>query len=178
MVTLMTLHMAKGLEFGVVFMTGMEEGVYPHARALADEEELEEERRLCYVGITRAKHRLYCTAALERRLYGGESFNLPSRFLEEIPPELTVRADDAGRMPEAPSAPVVQEPGGLRYEAVEDSERTVDFYQPGVRVRHPEWGIGTIRDRSGDGEDTKVTVTFAGVGTKRLKVKYANLTRA
>ncbi|MEK7366525.1 MAG: 3'-5' exonuclease, partial [candidate division NC10 bacterium] len=75
-VTLMTLHMAKGLEFGVVFMTGMEEGVFPHARALADEEELEEERRLCYVGITRAKHRLYCTAALERRLYGGENFNL------------------------------------------------------------------------------------------------------
>jgi len=177
-VTLMTLHMAKGLEFGTVFLTGMEEGVFPHARALADEEELEEERRLCYVGITRAKHRLYCTAALERRLYGGETFNLPSRFLEEIPPELTVRADGAGRMPETPEVPTVREADGLRYETVEEGERTVDFYQPGVRVRHPEWGIGTIRERTGDGEDTKVTVTFAGVGIKRLKVKYASLTRA
>ena len=175
-VTLMTLHMAKGLEFGVVFMTGMEEGVFPHARALADEEELEEERRLCYVGITRAKDCLYCTAALERRLYGGGIFNLPSRFLEEIPPELTVRGDGAGRMPGDTAATVVREAGGLRYEAVEEGERTVDFFQPGVRVRHPEWGIGTIRDRSGTGEDMKVTVTFAGVGTKRLKVRYANLT--
>jgi DNA helicase-2/ATP-dependent DNA helicase PcrA len=177
-VTLMTLHMAKGLEFGTVFLTGMEEGVFPHARALADEEELEEERRLCYVGITRAKHRLYCTAALERRLYGGESFNLPSRFLEEIPPELTVRADGADVSPGEGGSPVTREAEGLRYETVEEGERTVDFFQPGVRVRHPEWGIGTIRDRSGTGEDTKVTVTFAGVGIKRLKVRYANLTPA
>ncbi|MCI0370622.1 MAG: DUF3553 domain-containing protein [candidate division NC10 bacterium] len=177
-VTLMTLHMAKGLEFGVVFMTGMEEGVFPHARALADEEELEEERRLCYVGITRAKDCLYCTAALERRLYGGGTFNLPSRFLEEIPPELTVRADGAGVSPGEGGAPVTREAEGLRYEAVEEGERPVDFFQPGVRVRHPEWGIGTIRDRSGTGEDMKVTVTFAGVGTKRLKVRYANLTPA
>jgi DNA helicase-2/ATP-dependent DNA helicase PcrA len=174
----MTLHMAKGLEFGTVFLTGMEEGVFPHARALADDEELEEERRLCYVGITRAKHRLYCTAALERRLYGGGSFNLPSRFLEEIPPELTVRADAGGRMPGEESGPIVREPDGLRYESVEEGERSVDFYRPGVRVRHPEWGIGTIRDRTGEGEDAKVTITFPGVGSKRVKVKYANLTRA
>ena len=177
-VTLMTLHMAKGLEFGTVFLTGMEEGVFPHARALADDEELEEERRLCYVGITRAKHCLYCTAALERRLYGGGSFNLPSRFLEEIPPELTVRADAGGRMPGEETGPVVREPDGLRYESVEEGERSVDFYRPGVRVRHPEWGIGTIRDRTGEGEDAKVTITFPGVGSKRVKVKYANLTRA
>ncbi|MBI4390335.1 MAG: DUF3553 domain-containing protein, partial [candidate division NC10 bacterium] len=177
-VTLMTLHMAKGLEFGVVFMTGMEEGVFPHARALADQEELEEERRLCYVGITRAKDRLFLTAALERRLYGGGTFNLPSRFLEEIPSELTVRADGAGVTPRDGGASVVREADGLRYEAVDEGERAVDFCQPGVRVRHPEWGIGTIRDRTGAGEDTKITVTFAGVGTKRLKVKYANLTRA
>jgi len=98
--------------------------------------------------------------------------------LEEIPPELTVRADGAGRMPETPEVPTVREAGSLRYEAVEEGERIVDFYWPGVRVRHPEWGIGTIRDRTGDGEDTKVTVTFAGVGIKRLKVKYTNLTRA
>ncbi|HEU5394650.1 MAG TPA: DUF3553 domain-containing protein, partial [Candidatus Methylomirabilis sp.] len=128
--------------------------------------------------ITRARHRLYCTAALERRLYGGGSFNLPSRFLEEIPPELTVRADAGGRMPGAGTVPAVHEADGLRYEAVEDGERIVDFYRPGVRVRHAEWGIGTIRDRTGDGEEMKVTITFPGVGTKRLKVKYANLTRA
>jgi DNA helicase-2/ATP-dependent DNA helicase PcrA len=75
-------------------------------------------------------------------------------------------------------ASVTREADGLRYEAVEEGERTVDFFQPGVRVRHPEWGIGTIRDRSGTGEDMKVTITFAGVGTKRLKVRYANLTPA
>ncbi len=173
-VTLMTLHMAKGLEFPAVFITGMEEGIFPHGRAYTDPEELEEERRLCYVGMTRAKIRLYLTAAVQRRLYGGEGFNLPSRFLEEIPSHLLKRIE-ARRTPS--SLDTLVEPG-LRYETEGDQEPFVDFYQPGIRVRHPEWGVGTIRERIGSGEEMKVVVTFAGIGTKKLKVKYAHLTRA
>jgi DNA helicase-2/ATP-dependent DNA helicase PcrA len=175
-VTLMTLHMAKGLEFPVVFIAGMEEGVFPHGRAYTDPEELEEERRLCYVGVTRAKKRLFLTAAVQRRLYGGESFNLPSRFLEEITPHLLERI-------EAPSPSYATSLEGygasvLRYEVEADQTPFVDFYQPGIQVRHPEWGVGTIRERMGNGDEMKVVVTFPGIGTKKLKVKYAQLTRA
>ena len=175
-VTLMTLHMAKGLEFPVVFIEGMEEGVFPHGRAYTDPEELEEERRLCYVGVTRAKKRLFLTAAVQRRLYGGESFNLPSRFLEEITPHLLERI-------EAPSPSYATSLEGygasvLRYEVEADQTPFVDFYQPGIQVRHPEWGVGRIRERMGNGDEMKVVVTFPGIGTKKLKVKYAQLTRA
>ncbi|MFQ5839482.1 MAG: ATP-dependent helicase [Candidatus Methylomirabilales bacterium] len=179
-VTLMTLHMAKGLEFPVVFLTGMEEGIFPHARALTDPEELEEERRLCYVGMTRAKRRLFLSAATHRRLYGGGNFNLPSRFIDEIPPELLEHVGP----PEPPicadldavSRPATQDRAGLYYEP-DGGEPFVDHYRPGTRVRHPEFGIGTIRERVGDGEEMKVVITFAGIGTKKLKVKYARLTR-
>jgi DNA helicase-2/ATP-dependent DNA helicase PcrA len=170
-VTLMTLHMAKGLEFPVVFITGMEEGVFPHGRSYTDPEELEEERRLCYVGMTRARKRLFLTAAVQRRLYGGESFNLPSRFLEEIAPHLLQRLET----PQPLDSPGVS---GLRYEAEDDGTPFVDFFQPGIRVRHPEWGMGRILERIGHGDDMKVVVTFPGIGTKKLKVKYAQLTRA
>ena len=185
-VTLMTLHSAKGLEFPVVFMSGMEEGVFPHARALMDDDELEEERRLCYVGMTRAKERLFLTAARQRRLFGGGNFNLPSRFLDEIPAETLHRLD--GSRPEAGGRTAggwaAEAEGdldgegapekGRRYEPVEE-EGFVDYYRPGVRVRHPRWGIGTIRERIGAGEDLKVVVTFAGVGSKKLAVKVARL---
>jgi DNA helicase-2/ATP-dependent DNA helicase PcrA len=175
-VTLMTLHMAKGLEFPVVFITGMEEGVFPHGRAYTDPEELEEERRLCYVGVTRAKKRLYLTAALQRRLYGGESFNLPSRFLEEISPERLQRIDT----PTPSYAPHLEDPGvsSVRYEPETDATPFVDFFQPGARVRHPEWGVGRIRERIGNGDELKVVVTFPGIGVRKLKVKYAHLTLA
>jgi DNA helicase-2/ATP-dependent DNA helicase PcrA len=187
-VTLMTLHSAKGLEFPVVFMTGLEEGVFPHARSLTDDDELEEERRLCYVGMTRARERLYLSAALSRRLYNNDSFNLPSRFLDEVPAHLLERvngmsgrqrgsaesrvpraecwgAGDGGRAPEQASQ-------GPRYEPLEPF---VDHLQVGMRVRHPDWGIGTIRERIGEGEDLKVVVTFAGVGRKRLAARFAQL---
>ncbi len=179
-VTLMTLHMAKGLEFPVVFIAGMEEGLFPHSRAFTDPEELEEERRLCYVGMTRAKKRLFLTSAVERRLYGAENFNLPSRFLEEIKPHLLHRV-------EAPALSAVFDGSdgeaadhfpSPSYEVEEDQTPFVDFYQPGVRVRHPEWGVGRIRERIGDGEEMKVVVTFPGIGTKKIKVKYTHLTRA
>ncbi|MEE8152398.1 MAG: UvrD-helicase domain-containing protein [candidate division NC10 bacterium] len=179
-VTLMTLHMAKGLEFPVVIIAGMEEGVFPHGRSYTDPEELEEERRLCYVGMTRAKKRLLLTAAVQRRLYGGESFNLPSRFLEEITAHLLQRIE-----PRTPSYATPYstphdsfDPSALRYDVETDQVPFVDFYQPGIRVRHPEWGVGRIRERIGNGDDMNVVVAFPGIGTKKLKVKHAQLTRA
>ncbi len=175
-VTLMTLHMAKGLEFPVVFIAGMEEGLIPHGRAYTDPEELEEERRLCYVGMTRAKRRLFLTTAVQRRLYGAESFNLPSRFLEEIKPHLLHRIE-ALTLSSASTLEGSHQPSP-RYEVEEDQIPFVDFYQPGVRVRHPEWGVGRIRERIGHGEEMKVVVTFPGIGTKKLKVKFAQLSRA
>jgi DNA helicase-2/ATP-dependent DNA helicase PcrA len=126
--------------------------------------------------MTRAKKRLYLTAAVQRRLYGGESFNLPSRFLEEVPSHLLKRIE-AGAAPHPSSIEALVEPGP-RYETEADREPFVDFYQPGIRVRHPEWGVGTIKERIGSGEEMKVVVTFVGIGTKKLKVKYAHLTRA
>lgn len=180
-VTLMTLHMAKGLEFSTVFMVGMEEGIFPHARALADERELEEERRLCYVGMTRAKRRLYLTSARQRSLYGSKSFNLPSRFLEEIPPEALevrdgwtgsgfgVRGSETDGVPVDEASTLSPDPGG--------DETFVDRLYPGARVRHHDFGIGVIRERSGSGDDLKVVVRFNGVGEKKLLVKYAQLER-
>ena len=185
-VTLMTLHSAKGLEFPVVFITGMEEGVFPHARALTDDEELEEERRLCYVGMTRAKDRLFLSAALSRRLYNNDAFNLPSRFLDEVPAQLVERVDGLGGNRRVPASGYprgsmleTREPSrttmGPRYEP---AEPFVDHLQVGMRVRHPDWGIGTIKERIGEGEDLKVVVTFAGVGRKKLAPKFVYLERA
>ncbi len=183
-VTLMTLHSAKGLEFPVVFMTGMEEGVFPHTRSLGDDAELEEERRLCYVGMTRARQRLYLSAALSRRMYNSDNFNLPSRFLDEVPERLTERVNGIGmrqgswirgegfRQESPVPSPQCRVP---KYEA---EEPFVDHLQVGMRVRHPDWGIGTIRERIGEGEDLKVVVTFAGVGRKKLAASYVRLERA
>jgi DNA helicase-2/ATP-dependent DNA helicase PcrA len=182
-VTLMTLHSAKGLEFPVVFMTGMEEGVFPHTRSLSEDAELEEERRLCYVGMTRAEQRLFLTSAMSRRLYNSDSYNLPSRFLDELPEKLVERWNGSGKSHEpgtrqervAASRDGGAATSGLHYEA---EESFVDHLQVGRRVRHPEWGIGTIRERIGEGEDLKVVVTFAGVGRKKLAASFVRLERA
>jgi len=178
-VTLMTLHMAKGLEFPTVFMVGMEEGIFPHAYAMADERELEEERRLCYVGMTRAKRRLYLTSARQRRLYGSQSFNLPSRFLDEIPSEvLEVRDRWGSHVLEAQHTGAedlpVYERSTMNPRSQED-EAFIDRLYPGARVRHPDFGVGVIRERSGSGDNLKVVVQFNGVGEKKLLVKYAQL---
>ncbi len=177
--TLMTLHMAKGLEFPTVIIVGMEEGIFPHAYAMTDERELEEERRLCYVGMTRAKRRLFLTSARQRRLYGSKSFNLPSRFLEEIPPAVLEVRDAWGAHAAIPSLAAAEDvpiyersTGGFE---LQQGEPFVDHLRPGARVRHPDWGIGVIRERIGRGEDLKVTVRFNGVGDKRLLVRYAQL---
>jgi DNA helicase-2/ATP-dependent DNA helicase PcrA len=165
-------------------MTGMEEGVFPHTRSLGDDAELEEERRLCYVGMTRARQRLYLSAALSRRMYNSDNFNLPSRFLDEVPERLTERVNGIGmrqgsgirgegfRQESPVPSPQCRVP---KYEA---EEPFVDHLQVGMRVRHPDWGIGTIRERIGEGEDLKVVVTFTGVGRKKLAASYVRLERA
>jgi DNA helicase-2/ATP-dependent DNA helicase PcrA len=171
-VTLMTLHMAKGLEFDTVFMVGLEEGIFPHTYAMADDRELEEERRLCYVGMTRARRRLFLASARQRRLYGNRSFNLPSRFLDEIPPEVLQTQDPW----ESRGTSLLTVPE-YREERQED-ESFVDRLHPGARIRHPDFGVGVIRERSGSGDDLKVVVRFHGAGEKRLMVKYAQLEQA
>jgi DNA helicase-2/ATP-dependent DNA helicase PcrA len=189
-VTLMTLHSAKGLEFPVVFMTGMEEGVFPHARALHDDAELEEERRLCYVGMTRARQQLFLTSALSRRLYNNDSYNLPSRFLDELPERLVQRWNGMGRVEKRglgfrdqgvgmrPPVPSRQPPAPKRDFQYQPETQFVDHLQVGMRVRHPEWGVGTIKERIGEGEDLKVVITFAGVGRKKLAASFVQLDRA
>jgi DNA helicase II / ATP-dependent DNA helicase PcrA len=164
-VTLMTLHSAKGLEFPAVFITGLEEGVFPHSRSMNDPDEIEEERRLCYVGITRAKERLSLSWALHRRIHGygvGE----PSRFLREMPDNQLLPLN-AGRVQE-PSMParVVE-----RYEPEEESWPI----RVGARVRHARFGEGLVVGVERDGADTIVTVGFASVGRKRLSMQYAQL---
>ena len=179
-VTLMTLHMAKGLEFSTVFMVGLEEGIFPHAYAMADERELEEERRLCYVGMTRAKRRLYLTSARQRRLYGNKSFNLPSRFLEEIPSEVLEVRDGWRTYPPGPSPEGTGSVSDYELSTMNselEGEPFVDRLYPGARVRHHDFGVGVIRERSGSGDDLKVVVRFNGVGEKKLLVKYAQLER-
>jgi DNA helicase-2/ATP-dependent DNA helicase PcrA len=167
-VTLMTLHSAKGLEFPAVFLTGLEEGVFPHARSMNDQDEIEEERRLCYVGLTRARERLYLSYALHRRVHGygvGE----PSRFLREMP-EADLHSLNARR-----------EPSPAGYDAVAHAaaaEMIADESLPfkvGARVRHARWGEGLVVGVEREGTDTIVTVGFASVGRKRLSHQYAHL---
>ena len=188
-VTLMTLHTAKGLEYPVVFLTGMEDGVFPHVRSLGDPDELEEERRLCYVGITRARERLYLCHAWSRMLFGATDYYPPSRFLSEIPEELTHvlgagaergRRTSSGRrdpvehrqavaeaaMRPAPSAP--SGPTGAR--GAEGLGLRV-----GDDVSHDKFGEGVILELVGDGDKAEAVVHFRDVGEKRLLLAWAPL---
>ncbi|MFZ5877700.1 MAG: ATP-dependent helicase [Nitrospirota bacterium] len=193
-VPLMTLHSAKGLEFPVVFLVGVEEGIFPHSRSLNDPDAMEEERRLCYVGITRAKERLYVTYTGLRRLYGSVQFNAPSRFIEEIPDELKheigVRERVETGVGRGWESPGPRRTGMGESFASRGSGRTPAFnpynqeppesaegtpFAVGMRVRHPVWGAGTIQASEGIGEDAKVVVAFRAAGTKKLAVKFARL---
>ncbi|MDI3522860.1 MAG: ATP-dependent helicase UvrD/PcrA [Bacillota bacterium] len=187
-VTLMTLHSAKGLEFPVVFLVGLEEGLFPHSRSLERESELEEERRLCYVGLTRAKKRLYLSYAQERYLYGNVTLTTPSRFIAEIPDHLVRRVRRPGEEEAAP-APGGARPGRERRTArpaaapaaVEKEEgfaRGAAGWRPGDRVEHKKFGAGTVVRCRGEGEDAIITVAFPGAGVKDLAVRYAPLKRA
>ena len=171
MVSLMTLHSAKGLEFPVIFICGMEEGLFPHGRSSEDAGKLEEERRLCYVGMTRAKRRLCLSYAESRRLYGGsDRYSTPSRFLRELPPERieevrlrgTVSRPVVRALPRrrAGSESVHEEPDGLRL---------------GQRVRHPKFGEGVVLTYEGRGAHARVQINFEAEGSKWLVVAYANL---
>jgi DNA helicase-2/ATP-dependent DNA helicase PcrA len=184
-VLLMTLHSAKGLEFPSVFLVGLEEGLMPHSRSLASRDALEEERRLCYVGMTRAMERLHLTWAASRQVFGQRRLSEPSRFLDEIPREdLEVSGD--WRRPEAhrprkdapewaPSHP--GGPGALRKPDAAGPPAPAGGagMRPGVRVRHPLFGVGTVLRRDGEGDELKLTVAFAGVGAKKLVARYAGL---
>jgi DNA helicase-2/ATP-dependent DNA helicase PcrA len=171
-VTLMTVHLAKGLEFSSVFMTGMEEGLFPIGESDFSQEDLEEERRLCYVGMTRAKHQLQITWAASRRLFGHSRWNAPSRFIEEA-------KLDTGRTRPQTSGPRSQEEL-LSQRATSDlgpraSELEFLAFSVGSRVRHPEFGKGKIMEKSGTGDSLKVVVLFDNGQWKKLLVKYAGL---
>jgi DNA helicase-2/ATP-dependent DNA helicase PcrA len=162
----MTLHSAKGLEFPRVFLTGLEEGVFPHMRSLDTAEEIEEERRLCYVGITRAKAQLTLSWALHRRLHGygvGE----PSRFLREMPEEHLTMVN-ARR-----AEPTFQE-AAASYAAPSAVDDDLPL-KVGAHVRHARFGEGLVVGVEREGDDVMVTVRFASVGRKRLSMQYAHL---
>jgi DNA helicase-2/ATP-dependent DNA helicase PcrA len=175
-VVLMTLHSAKGLEFPVVFIAGLEEGLFPHLRSFETADGIEEERRLCYVGITRARRRLYLSYARQRNLYGQRMRNLTSRFLAEIPPECSDRAAARVATPLFPAAaprvngtipaPVAQPPG------------QAENLRAGDRVEHAKWGIGVVQatDTLSDG-DTVLTISFPSIGFKKVIARYAPLRR-
>jgi DNA helicase-2/ATP-dependent DNA helicase PcrA len=171
-VQLMSLHSAKGLEFPLVFLTGLEEGLFPHQRSLQEEGRLEEERRLCYVGMTRAMQELVITYAEVRRLYGSEHYTSPSRFLGEIPPELIdeVRAQPTVTRPTW-SAAGAGDAGG----ASAATAATGPGMRLGSRVRHAKFGEGVVLNIEGHGEHARVQVNFQGAGPKWLVLAYANL---
>ena len=187
-VTLMTLHAAKGLEFPVVFLVALEEGLFPHVRSMDKQAELEEERRLCYVGITRAKEELYLTRAERRTLFGGVTYNPPSRFLREIPKELFASGKgkggrgpavstfdpDADNISAKPSQRKLWDSGPQSPQQAQKAESNSGF-QVGKRVRHATFGVGVVLNVTGSGDNTAVEVVFPNVGPKRLLLAYANL---
>lgn len=186
-VTLMTLHSAKGLEFPVVFLVGLEEGIFPHQRSQESERELEEERRLCYVGITRAREQLYLTYANRRTLFGGIAYNAPSRFLKEIPRELfeysqkavkkTVSTYDpdepAFRTRNTPKPPLWREAPVTPI--AQRRQESSSEYKTGQKVKHPIFGIGVVITATLSKEDTLLEIAFPNVGVKKLLLSFAKI---
>ena len=188
-VSLMTLHAAKGLEFPVVFIVGLEEDLFPHIRARDDDDALEEERRLCYVGMTRAQTRLVLTSAARRRVFGVYQDSEPSRFLDEIPGELLDVVEPVFSMPVRSPATYGRAHRGRRFPteeqiqpdygyAYEDEDQSVISIAPGARVRHPKFGVGTVLSVEPLTDDMKLTVSFSNVGRKTLRARFAKLTLA
>ncbi|MBF0473842.1 MAG: DUF3553 domain-containing protein, partial [Nitrospirae bacterium] len=168
-ISLTTLHNVKGMEFPVVFITGLEEGLLPHFKASSSSSELEVERRLFYVGMTRASDKLFVTGAKKRRIYAKYQTQEPSRFLLDMPRECCHWAVQQpiviqSTLKHIQPSPVLVAP-------------TIFPYNTGCRVRHPKWGVGVIRDCYGENDDVRVTVNFPDVGIKRLALKFANLER-
>lgn len=179
-VTLMTLHAAKGLEFPVVFLTGLDEGLFPHSRTLMDPAQVEEERRLAYVGITRAERQLYVTNAVTRTMYGRISAYMPSRFLAEIPPQFM---EDYHRKSAMPQSRTTAVPGKQRVSiltkpvasSLPKKHAVTDTFAKGDKVRHKIWGIGTILDVIGEGPNMQMKIQFPTKGVRQVVVKYAPL---
>jgi DNA helicase-2/ATP-dependent DNA helicase PcrA len=165
-ITLMTLHSAKGLEFPVVYLVGMEEGVFPHRRSIDDPDELEEERRLCYVGMTRARFELVLSFAHQRMVMGELQRSVPSRFIFEIPSELFAQAPPPSRRA-----------NGIDWRTQFKPKRPsgTATFRPGTKVEHPTFGSGIVINSSGSGDDEQVTVAFDTAGIKKLQVSFANL---
>ncbi|HEX3015656.1 MAG TPA: 3'-5' exonuclease, partial [Desulfobacteria bacterium] len=189
-VVLMTMHSAKGLEFPIVFIAGLEDGVFPHNRALLDQSEMEEERRLCYVAITRAQQKLYFTNASRRTLFGRTMYGSPSRFIEEIPEHLVSRTDpcDPVSKRKAPHTNGVgtQRNAAGKKESIWGSWGTplqskaaaateLPEYKLGDKVAHAKFGEGVIVAMNGEGGDAQITVAFSGAGLRKLMAQYANL---
>lgn len=179
-VTLMTLHAAKGLEFPVVFLTGLDEGLFPHSRTLMDPAQVEEERRLAYVGITRAERQLYVTNAVTRTMYGRISAYMPSRFLAEIPPQFM---EDYHRKSAMPQSRTTAVPGKQRVSiltkpvasSLPKKHAVTDTFAKGDKVRHKIWGIGTVLDVIGEGPNMQMKIQFPTKGVRQVVVKYAPL---
>ncbi|MEU1894908.1 DNA helicase PcrA [Streptomyces pristinaespiralis] len=180
-ITLMTLHTAKGLEFPVVFLTGMEDGVFPHMRALGQTKELEEERRLAYVGITRARERLYLTRSSMRSAWGQPSYNPPSRFLEEIPGQhLTWKRTGPMAAPAGPTSGIASSLSSSRsrggasgFATRRTSDKPVISLAVGDRVTHDQFGLGTVVEVKGSGSEAQATIDFGDEKPKRLLLRYA-----
>lgn len=168
-ISLMTLHNAKGVEFPVVFVTGLEEGLLPYFKANGNDDEISEERRLFYVGITRARDFLVLSGARKRRLYAKLQEQEPSRFLQNIP---KTRCKWTEKVSETP---VLR--GFANTKKKTELKKVRPYFDSGCRVKHPVWGVGVVRDCYGDGEDQKVMVNFPTIGLKRLSLKLANLTK-
>ena len=179
-VTLMTLHAAKGLEFPVVFLTGLDEGLFPRSRTLMDPAQVEEERRLAYVGITRAERQLYVTNAVTRTMYGRISAYMPSRFLAEIPPQFM---EDYHRKSAMPQSRATAVPGKQRVSiltkpvasSLPKKHAVTDTFAKGDKVRHKIWGIGTVLDVIGEGPNMQMKIQFPTKGVRQVVVKYAPL---
>jgi ATP-dependent DNA helicase UvrD/PcrA len=185
-VLMMTLHSAKGLEFPVVTITGLEEGLFPHSRSAEDEAELEEERRLCYVGITRAQRRLVLTSAARRRVFGEYQSTDASRFIDEIPSELIEEVPSSFFSPQTSFSHFRANPygrghrggrvrEGSDYAYADEDQSIPSGLRPGVRVRHPQFGVGTVLSVEQLDDDIKLLVRFNTVGQKTLRAKYAKL---
>ncbi len=190
--TLMTIHAAKGLEFPLVFMVGMEEKLFPHVRSLEDPEQMEEERRLCYVGMTRARERLFMTNARRRRIFGQDQYNQPSRFIADIP-KAQLDHDEAGAAVSGwgttnTGMSAVQSGHNLAsvFSANEAETTEIEMIPEdsgdgvyiGMKVRHAKFGVGTVRKIEGFGDSQKVIVWFTSAGPKKLLTRFAGLERA
>jgi DNA helicase-2/ATP-dependent DNA helicase PcrA len=189
-VWLMTMHAAKGLEFPVVVIAGLEEGLFPHSRSGEDAEEIEEERRLCYVGMTRAQSHLILTSAARRRVFGEYQSTQPSRFLDEVPAELVDRVAPSFTSAyqstfthghyEFRTNPYGRKGKGARFREEQtysyaDEDQSAAGIKLGMRVRHAQFGLGTVIGVEEHNDDMKITVRFNTVGVKKLLAKYAKL---